>query len=128
MDPRAPAKILAVEDDPDHVVVTSTGEVRRSPMIYLDEESVGRIRAGYVCAKCFEPQTESFPEKCYLCKFPMKDKQAEYVGRNYKGTVRIGSATSMEQEYAIMDEWAEREAFKKDRMPGKPSIWVPKSI
>lgn len=128
MDPRAPAKIVAVEEDPEHVVVTSTGEVRRAPMVYLDEESVARIRAGYVCAKCFEAQTESLPEKCYLCGFPMRDKQGEYVARNYQGTVRIGSATSLEQEYALMDEWAEIEARKKDRMPRNPSIWVPRGI
>lgn len=128
MDPRAPAKIVAVEEDPEHVVVTSNGEVRRAPLVYLDEESVARIRAGYVCAKCFEAQTESLPEKCYLCKFPMRDLQSEYVAKNYQGTVRIGSTTSMEEEYAIMDQFAEEEARKADRMPRTPSIWVPRDI
>lgn len=127
-DRKAPAKIVAVEEDPEHVVVTSTGEVRRAPMVYLDEESVGRIRAGYVCAKCFEAQDEAFPERCYLCKFPMRDKQPEYVAKNYQGTVRVGSSTSIEDEMAFMDEWQEIEARKKARMPHKPSIWVPRDI
>lgn len=97
-------------------------------MIYLDEESVGRIKAGYVCAKCFEAQDEAFPERCYLCKFPMRDKQPEYVAKNYQGIVRVGSATSIEDEMAFMDEWAEIEARKQARMPHKPSIWVPREI
>lgn len=127
-DPRKPVKIVGVENDPEHVIVNSAGEVRAAPLIILDEESVGRIRAGYVCAKCFEPQTEAFPEQCYLCKFPMRDKQAEFVGKAYQGTVRVGPSTSLEDEEAFMNEWAEIQARKQDRMPRTPSIWVPRGI
>lgn len=127
-DPRKPAKIVGIELDPDHVIVTSTGEIRQAPMIYLDEESVGRIRAGYVCAKCFEPQTEAFPEQCWVCKFRMADKQAEYVAKNYQGTVRVGPSSTLEEEEAFMNEWAEIQARKQDRMPRTPSIWVPRGI
>lgn len=128
MDPRAPVKIVGVELDPNHIIVTSHGEMRQAPMIYLTEEDMGRINAGYVCAKCFEVQGIPFPKECSVCKFPMSDQQAEFVAKSYEGTVRLGPSTTYEEENAIMNEWAEKEAFKRDRMPHKPQIWVPGSI
>ena len=121
-------KIVWVEIDPNHVIVTSNGEVRQAPMIYLSEEDTGRIKAGYVCAKCFEVQSSPFPKECLICKFPMADQQAEYVAKSYEGTVRLGPSTTYEEENDIMNEWAEKEALKRDRMPRNPQIWVPRSI
>ena len=69
---------------------------------------MGRIRAGYVCARCFEVQETPFPTQCYLCKFPMADKQSEYVAKAYEGSVRVGPQTNADTEIAAMEEAAER--------------------
>ena len=117
---RPPIKIIGAELDEENLVVSSTGELRNDYLVFVapdsgvDEngkpyEGMGAIRAGYYCAKCYEPQDKPFPENCWLCNFPMSDKQAEFIAKGYRGHIRTGPSTTMEQEYAFMDEWAERQ-------------------
>jgi hypothetical protein len=106
-DPRAPVIPIGVEVDAENLVITSRGEMRHDYRVILSEEDVGRMKGGYVCAKCMEVQEKPFPKECYLCKFPMADKQAEFLAKAYQGTIRVGPSSSLEDEFAAMDEWEE---------------------
>lgn len=108
-DAQAPVKILAIEIDEENIVVTKDGHLRHDSMVILDPEDVGRMHAGYVCARCMDvqPGGVSFPEECATCGFPMKEKQAEFLANGYRGEVRVGPSTSLEDELAFMDEWEE---------------------
>lgn len=125
-DPRAPVKIIGVETDDEYYVVNQNGEVRRDCRVIIDEFDMGRIRAGYVCAKCYEVQDSAFPKECWVCKFPMADRQAEFVAKGYRGNVRVGPSTTLEDEYAFMEEWGEIQRRKqRDPITRPTQIWLP---
>lgn len=125
-DPRSPVRIVSTEIDTENYVVNRDGEIRRDVLVTVDEEDMGRIRSGYVCAKCYEPQEKSFPENCWVCKFPMRDRQSEFVAKGYRGNVRVGPTTSLEDEYAFMDEWAEIQRRKnRDPILNKTQVLLP---
>lgn len=76
-------------------------------MIY-SEEDAERIRAGYCCIHCGESQVDKgtcpFPENCWLCKFPMRDKQLERYETEWVGHVRLGPSSNLEEELAALEE------------------------
>ncbi len=122
-DPMTPVIPLGIEPNPDAVIINSRGEVRQDYRIILSDEDVGRMRAGYVCAKCMEPQKKPFPDQCAICKFPMSDRQAEFLAKAYQGSVRVGPTSSLEDELAALEEMQKREdrAFDPFQilLPGK---------
>ena len=108
---RRPITFLA-EIDPEHLIVNSNGDLRSAALVIFDEEDevVERMRAGYVCAKCFDEQEKPFPKQCITCKFPMSERQAEYVAKNFSGSTFVGQPATQDQEDAVMAEWAEKQA------------------
>lgn len=131
MDPRRPALPVEMEDDTENVIVNSRGEIRRHVLLIFEEEDVERIRTGYCCLQCGESQVDHgapFPEKCWLCGFPMKEKQLDRFASEFQGNIRVGPSTSLEDELAIAEEVVAREEFEKafnDVSKRKPQIWVP---
>lgn len=123
-DPMKPVIPIAVEEDEEHIQLHSDGTWRSAPKIILDPENVGRMRAGYVCAKCWEPHPVPFPKKCSVCRFPMADKQSEYLAKAYQGNVRMGPSSSLEDELAALEELEEREK-RAQWGPSVPQIIVP---
>jgi len=66
------------------------GRVLGEVQLTLDEETIGRMRAGYMCVKCLEPFEQAWPVRCNVCGAPIRDKQAEYFAREYAGEIRLG--------------------------------------
>lgn len=125
-DPRAPVIPLAVELDTENVVINSAGEVRQDYRVILKEEDVGRMKAGYVCARCLETQERPFPKQCWICKFPMSDRQSEFIAKAYQGSVRVGPSTSLADELAALDEWEEQqEALQRDEIHRPTQVLLP---
>ena len=120
---RKPLEILGTEVDDEYLIVKENGEIRYDTRIFINHEDMGAMRAGYYCAKCFEPQEKPFPEKCGVCKFPMRDKQSEFIAKGYRGDIRVGPGSSASDEQAYMEEYAERERFKAKGVT--PQIWTP---
>lgn len=123
-DPRFPALPVAIEEDPNSVVVYNDGpvRVRASYDLTYTQEDTERIRLGYCCIHCGESQVDRgecpFPMNCWVCGYPMRDKQAERFGIEFRGNKRIGPETTIEQELAIAEEALERERTAS-------RIWVP---
>lgn len=122
-DVRKPVTILAVEEDPDHVLIFSDGTYRSSFNITVSEHDAGRIQAGYMCAVCFEAHEVAYPEECSVCRFPMRSRQAEFVAKAYQGKKRLGPSTSLADELAAMDELEEK--HKREQTVSSPQIIVP---
>ena len=123
MDPRKPVIPIAVEEDEDALVVHRDGTFRSAARLVLDPHDVGRIREGYVCAICMEAQERPFPKECSVCKFPMRERQSEYVARAYQGNTRVGPSSSLEDELGALEELEARERREKDI--SVPQILVP---
>src|SRR3990167_5491520 len=123
---RKPIRIIGSEIDEENLVVNSNGDIRHDVMVIIDPDDMGAIRAGYYCAKCYEPQETPFPKECWVCKFPMSDKQSEFIAKGYRGNVRVGPSTTIADEYGFMDEWEEIQRRKqRDPILNPSQIWLP---
>jgi hypothetical protein len=84
----------------------------------LAAEDVERIRQGYVCIRCLEPQSVPFPEICESrlpngarwCNFPIKEKQLEEFAAMYHGEVSLGSKVNLNDEVERLTEIDKYEA------------------
>lgn len=127
-DPRKPVIPLSVEEDETHALLLRNGELRAAHSITLDPDDVGRIKAGYVCVRCYEVQDKPFPHECWVCKFPMAERQMEFFAQAYQGNQRLGPSLSMEDELALLEET--EELMLREQLGFKPSnsIIVPRGI
>ena len=122
-------EIQAVEPRGD-VIVYEDGRIREDTPIGVSEETLGRMKAGYICAHCYEDLDTPFPDRCPVCGFEMARKQAEYIANRYIGTTWVGPTTSIEDEKALMMEMRERALRNRndDILIAKPQIIVPKGF
>ena len=86
---------IVVEDDLDTFDVYSDGSVRPSIAMYLTQEQYQRMWDGFMCVRCFEPQTTAFPETCgfrgcdgYPDGFPMRERQRQVMESEMENEVR----------------------------------------
>lgn len=134
---RPPVKIIGAEIDEEQLIITKDGQARHDTLVIVadsdgvDEDGnpyvgIDAIRSGYYCAKCLEPQEHSLPERCWLCQFPMRERQGEFLAKGWRGNIRVGPSSSAEDEYAFMEEWVERqEARARDEILRPTQILLP---
>jgi hypothetical protein len=85
--------VIAVEESPDQGIWLPDGRVQGALNFIFDEETVERMRLGYMCVKCQEPFEHPWPERCHVCGCPVRDKQAEYFAQEYAGVVDLSPKT-----------------------------------
>ena len=87
---RKPVVPITVNDEIERVEVTigavGVPRFRREVELVLKDQDVLRMRHGYVCAYCLEPFENAWPIQCPVCKFPVRERQAQYFADSYKGT------------------------------------------
>lgn len=105
---RRPAVVLDIEQSPDTALWLPDGRVQGEVRLTLADETVERMRLGYMCAKCLEPFERAWPKRCHVCGAPIRTKQAEYFAREFLGEELLGGAT-LEDELAGLHERAEEE-------------------
>jgi hypothetical protein len=108
----------AADIDVEGVTVMPDGRVFQRTVFGLTEEQVGRIRAGYTCVKCLEDHDSPFPTQCSVCKFPMAEAQAEEFAKDFRGDIKFGPSTTLDEERDIMNEMREKERFDRLRAAG----------
>lgn len=108
----------ASDIDIEAVTVMPDGRVFQRTVFGLTEEQVGRIRAGYTCVKCLEDYTSPFPDHCIVCKFPMRERQMEEFAKDFRGEIKFGPSTTLDEERGIMNEMRERERHDRLRKAG----------
>lgn len=132
-----PVKILGADIDDENLVFNAKGEVRHDYHVVIAEEDgvdhdgnpyvgIGAIKSGRYCARCLEPQDQDLPEKCWVCQFPMRERQGEFLAKGYRGHVRVGPSSSREDEDAIMQELNERQQMAmRDEILRPTTILLP---
>jgi predicted amidophosphoribosyltransferase len=86
--------VLSLEPQPDEGIWLPDGRVHGNVRMVVTRETLERMRAGYICAKCLEPFEQSWPERCHVCGAPIRTEQAAYFAREYDPNgVEIGRAT-----------------------------------
>jgi hypothetical protein len=98
--------IRAVEHDPQNYVILDEGRRTLDARVTIDAETFERMREGRVCAKCYEPQGEAFPEICAMpgCGFPIRRSQLDQLEADYQGTQWLGPRQSLEDEILELEE------------------------
>lgn len=110
---RDPVKLVGVEESEDEILLMADGTFRSAPHVILTERDTGRVRGGYVCIKCYEPHEHAFPDKCSLCGFPMRERQAERFAKEFKGATRVGPSTTIDEEMQIAEEWVRERRLRE---------------
>lgn len=131
INPLSPALPVAMEPDPDHVLVSSDGSMREHVNMIYSAEDIGRIRTGYCCIHCGESQVDHgapFPASCWVCGFQMRDKQAQRFAKEFVGEIRVGPSTSIDEELAVAEELVERQQLAREGMKRTGSIVVPRGF
>lgn len=114
---RTPAKIAAVEEDPNRIY--HDGNVyRRQIDVTYDGPTLARMRMGYLCFRCMEPQERPMPTACVLCGYDMAEYQARDLALEFEGEKHIGPSTSLDDEVAAMRE-------KRERAERGTHFWTP---
>lgn len=104
--------------DTDSFTRLPDGRAVEATVFGLTEEQVGKIRAGYVCIKCLEAHDTAFPDQCLVCRFPMRMRQTEEFAKTYRGEIKFGPGTTIDEEYEIAEETIQRDAYDKARELG----------
>lgn len=92
----------------------------------VSDEALAECRAGYRCIGCMEKfrgadgLPEAWPERCPVCFYPVRERQAFELGPEQRGEVRVGPQTSDADELERLDMERERRIWT----PGS-SIRVP---
>jgi hypothetical protein len=94
------------------------GRLMQRTVFGLSRDRVEQIRQGYICIKCLEEYSSPFPDECMVCRFPMRTRQTEEFAKDFRGDIRFGPSTSLEEEYEIAEEMIQREAYEKARRLG----------
>jgi len=104
--------------DVDAYTVMPDGRRMQRTVFALTEEQVERIRVGYICIKCLEAHDSPFPDACAVCKFPMREHQAEEFAKDFRGDIAFGPSTTIDEEYGIAEEIIKKDAYEKARKLG----------
>lgn len=122
----------ATDVDIDAYTVMPDGRKMQKTVFGLQPAQVERIREGYTCIKCLEDYDTAFPDRCSVCGFPMREHQADEFAKDFRGNIRFGPSTSIDEEYEIAEEQIQRDAFERASRLGlilpKPTIVVPKGL
>lgn len=101
--------------DPDAYTRLPDGRMQQATVFGLTAEQVERIRQGYICIKCLEALDAAFPDQCPVCRFPMRLRQTEEFGKHFRGDIKFGPSTSIDEEYEIAEEQIAKDAYDKAR-------------
>lgn len=117
-----------IKKDASTLVAFGDNDLRQGVEMGLTPDDINRIREGYVCIKCKEPQPRPFPKTCSLCGLPMAEAQRELFAKLYHGTATEGrdwgSSIDWTDELDRLD-W-ELEQDNWEAAGNVPGIIVPK--
>ncbi len=115
-----PVTFLDAVPDDGHATIVQLADGREflDANVAMPEKDIDRIRTGWVCISCYEPQSEAFPEICESvlpdgvtrwCNFPIREKQPEEFAIKFKGTVHIGSKINPADELERLNQFSDFE-------------------
>lgn len=106
--------------EPDASEVWSFGDDRLfgGLDITYKPEDVLRMKAGYLCLRCHEPQLESFPLACDLCGYSMRELQIRDLAVEMTGNKHLGPSKPISDYLDELDELALKKKFAKKMSGG----------
>jgi len=119
---RRPVTSLSVDD----TFEWATADLGRPTLDYkarFAPDQIDRFRLGYCCLECWEPHESPFPERCSLCGYEMRDRQAADFARKFKGVERDPRSKLIQRELDALDDKHERNFHQT-----KSGVVIPRSL
>lgn len=119
-----------VADDDEGAVWTDgvTDRVQLDIHKTYTEEGMRRVKAGYQCLRCDEPQEYAFPMTCSLCGYAMHDRQIMDIAMEFEGRRHIGPSKPITEYMEEQDSRVEKRKFIKKLVQGGqgkiPKEWL----
>lgn len=125
---RKPVDVIDMAES-EALIQMPSGEIMGDIVATVSDETLARMRAGYVCANCFEPFETPFPEVCNAMKLPdgtvvgcfyrVRDNQTrDLVQRHGAGEeVRVGPRVDKREELDRLRELDSYEERTGIRLP-----------
>jgi hypothetical protein len=115
-----------IDEDPDYIEQRNGVLSRGLRFTYCDED-IEMIQQGYKCIDCGEVMRDEdgpFPQQCFVCGFPMRDRQTEQFATMFAGWRPMGPQTDWDEEMDRM----ERERYERLRAEGLRSkgVYLPR--
>ena len=123
MDRKPAIPIIGGQDTRRVRIDTRTGEREQVYEEIYSEYDLGRIREGYCCIHCGEAQEKPFPERCWVCHFPMRNEQTRRFGEEFDGPTTIGPSRSLAEIRAEDEEAKARARYEREKPTSQ--IWLP---
>lgn len=119
---RKPVRPLAITEAPT-VITTELGRETQEVKTRFRPEDIERFRTGYCCLRCWEPHETPWPERCAVCRYPIRKEQAAEFARLFKGEERDPRAVRIEEGLDRVDDTHERRFYET-----KSGIVIPRAI
>lgn len=123
---REPVEIVSIESSTGTVRFGNDSRLQRDYEVIVTEGTYDRMKAGYMCAQCYEPFEQPFPEQCGVCNFRVRDLQPKQLNDTYLGETWVGSTQTLDDELAELAEKNER--AKRAAQVGSSQIVLPPNV
>lgn len=110
--------LLDVSVHPERSLQLSDGRLMPDAVFAVTEEAKERLRAGYMCCSCLDQFEESFPLRCPVCQFPVREEQGWLLQKRMyddHGIVSPGIPFAREREAMARALHEPRPAMKKPK-------------
>lgn len=104
---------FVAEPDPGEVWSLGDDRLMQGADITIRPSDFHKMRAGYACLRCLEPQDESFPLACSMCGYSMRELQIRDIAVEFSGTKHLGPSKPVSDYVDALDEEAEKKKFAK---------------
>lgn len=114
-------RVLHVEEDLDVAYRDERGNVRAGLHWVIHPDDLGGYCEGYFCMNCHQRQKKSMPPACWVCDFPIKERQLEALQREMRPEQWDGTALNELKEYEEFEERMEKKRWVKQ---GGVQVWI----
>ena len=112
--------ILEVESDGTEIYELQDGRTMTGVLWVIHPDALPAYMEGYLCMNCHQGQKEPMPKECWVCSFPMRDRQLERLSIDFKQEpFDLGG---MEKERVEDEEFTERVEDAKWRRKVRVSV------
>jgi hypothetical protein len=110
-----------IEIEPTHRARTlPDGRVMRESRLTISKEWMEQMWQGYRCAACLQEFNDSYPEECFICRFPVRAEQRRRLEEDF-----VGEVEEMQREGFIERE---EEFLAREFFVPKPGIHVRRDL
>lgn len=119
---RIPVPTFVAHDDPNTWWTDGTDRMQRGHNAAFPKHNLDAMRAGHMCMMCYEPLLESFPLKCPLCGYEVRERQIVDLAVQVEGETWIGPTKAVQEYLEEIEVRAEKQRFDQKIAAGASKL------